>query len=1240
MQLPKVVRSGLTCLACLILPVGAWGQSATTSLNGTVQDSSGAVVAGTILTLDNRSNGFHATTKSDAKGQYEFVQLAPGTYEITAKATGFGDQVKIAELLVSKPATVVFVLSVKGAAEAVNVSATTETLNTTDATIGNAVGNSTIEALPMEGRNVPDLLSLEPGVLYLGRNINQSADSRSGAVSGARSDQTNVTLDGVDDNDQLNGFAFTGVLRSTIDSVEEFRVTTTGANADASRNSGAQVILVTKSGTNQLHGGLYEYNRFTAAAANDWFNKQAELSQGLPNKPGSLIRNTFGGTFGGAIKKNRLFFFVNYEGQRTAENQQQTWTVPTASLRLGDLIYTPNTGSNVTLTPAQIASMDPDCMVCNDTGPGVNPNTLTLFNQYPLPNGQVSGDGLNNASFTWSAPNPTKLNTYIAKFDYNAGPHRLFARGTLQDDKTSGPPQFPGQPPSFLLTNNSKGIVAGDVWTITNNVINSFHYGYIRQGTPNSGAGDGPYVNFAGVSNLYAENRTANVDVPVHNFIDDITWVKHDHTIQFGVNYRLIHSLSQGNANSWSSASANYTFLNLSGIANTGQDFDPGAFGFAPVAGSFANSYNRAIMDAVGLITQITTLSNYAVSPDGTTGTLLPQGATISRTFKNSEFETYLQDSWKMRRNLTVTLGLRYTLLQTPFETHGQQVQPAINLQNWFETRTEYAAMGLTEQPSIAFAPSGQAYGRKPYWPMNKNNIAPRFAIAYSPSFDHGLLHKVFGSNNSSSLRAGFGMYYDHFGQAVVSSFSQGGSFSLSSNVNTAGGGGVISYVPTTPRFTGIHDVPPAVGLPIPPAITYPDAPLGGADQQNTMGIDDHLKTPYSLSFNVSFQRQLPAGFTLEVAYVGRQGRHLLQQYDWAEPLDLVDAQTGVDYFTAGTQLSNLGYAGATTVSPIPYWEDMFPQAAAGGLSATQNIYNLWKTLLGNETYSLFLMDFTCALGCPQLYRYYQPQYGALYVWDTLGNSSYNAGQIVLRHPMTHGLQFDLNYTLGRSSDLGSDAERNCLFCRNGNFGPIISTWRPHDNYGVSDYDTRHIVTLDGVYSLPFGRHYKGVSHAFLGGWQLSGLSRWTSGLPFSTYQSSNWSTNWTQISWLVQTGPVATHKHIDSAGAPQAFVDPSAIQNGLLAEYPERFAYPGEAGQRNKFRGDGYFGIDSGLSKSWAIREGHNLKFAWEIFNVTNSVRFDVHSIDFDAASGGFGRYSRMLTTPRVQQFSLRYSF
>ena len=244
-------------LLCLGFPLLSWSQTGLTSLRGTVTDPSGAMLAGAAVTLENPATGFHTAHSTDQNGAYEFPQIPPGKYTITVTKAGFGKQAKTAELLVSQPATINFALSVQAIAETVEVSDIAQTVNTTDATIGNAVSNPTIQALPMEGRNVPDLLSLQPGVVYLNqRQTNPDQDSRSGSVSGARSDQSNVTLDGVDNNDQRQGYAFTGVLRSTLDSVEEFRVTTTNSNADSGRSSGAQVTLVTKSGTNSFHGSL------------------------------------------------------------------------------------------------------------------------------------------------------------------------------------------------------------------------------------------------------------------------------------------------------------------------------------------------------------------------------------------------------------------------------------------------------------------------------------------------------------------------------------------------------------------------------------------------------------------------------------------------------------------------------------------------------------------------------------------------------------------------------------------------------------------------------------------------------------------------------------------------------------------------------------------------------------------------------------------------------------------------
>jgi hypothetical protein len=792
------------------LPVALCPQTFTTSLRGTVMDSSGAVLPGAAVTLDNKTTGSHLATQADARGNYEFLQLTPSLYVVTVSKAGFADQAKEAELLVNQPATISFTMSVHEDKQVVNVSAEAETLNVTDAAIGNSVNNSTIEALPMEGRNVPDLLSLQPGVLYLGRQINQATDSRSGAVAGARSDQSNITLDGVDDNDQANGYAFTSVLRSTLDSVEEFRVTTTNSNSDSGRGSGAQISVLTKSGTNKFHGSVYEYNRNTFTATNDWFNKEAELSSGLPNVPGTLNRNTYGAALGAPIKKDRLFFFFNFEQQRTSENQQETLIVPTDSLRSGNVEYLDPNGDTITLTPQEIAAMGQSCSTCA-IGPGIDPNSITLFNQYPKSNGNVVGDGLNTASFTWSAPNPVVLSTYIAKIDYTAGKHHHFVRGNLQGDSTQGAPEFPGEPSSYDLANNTKGIAANDSWTIRSNLINSARYGYIRQGIGNRGAGNGPYVDFSALSPIDAENRSTVNTVPVHNFIDDITWVKGAHTLQFGVNYRLIHNVSSSDNTSWNSAVGAYGFLPQSGIANTGQPYDPGANGYPAVGGSFTNSYNNAILAAIGLLTGIYTSANYSVSQDGLSGTLLSQGTKVNRDFKTNEFEYYLQDQWRVRPNLTITFGVHHTLLQTPYEVHGQQVQSVTDLKAWFDTRTQYAKLGMAVQPNISFAPSGQARGLNGYWQMDPYNIAPRLGIAYSPSADHGILHALFGSGNRSSIRVGAGMYYDHFGQGIVDSFSEYGSFSLAVTTTSAPLQQGVSWA-DAPRFTGIHDVPPPSG--------------------------------------------------------------------------------------------------------------------------------------------------------------------------------------------------------------------------------------------------------------------------------------------------------------------------------------------------------------------------------------------------------------------------------------------
>ena len=280
--------------------IAAWPQSSTTSLRGTVTDSLAAVVAGAEVVLADSSVAFSRTLKTDDRGAYQFLQVPPGTYTISVAAAGFTNSRKENVVLqVNTPATLNFVLRVGAATTTIDVQGEAPVVNTVDASLGNPFDAKQILEIPSEGRNAVELLSLQAGVTYVGNQVDAAADSRGGSVNGARSDQTNITVDGLDNNDQLLGDAFTGVLRIPMDSLEEFRVVTTNSNADSGRSSGAQVSLVTKSGTNQFHGTAYEYNRTSLGTANDWFNKKAELQSGLPNKPGPLIRNTFGGALGG-----------------------------------------------------------------------------------------------------------------------------------------------------------------------------------------------------------------------------------------------------------------------------------------------------------------------------------------------------------------------------------------------------------------------------------------------------------------------------------------------------------------------------------------------------------------------------------------------------------------------------------------------------------------------------------------------------------------------------------------------------------------------------------------------------------------------------------------------------------------------------------------------------------------------------------------------------------------------------
>ena len=1318
----KTFRSVVVLLLAVASSVA---QTGTSSVRGVVLDKTGAAIADARVSIANNGQALQRETRTDSSGEYRLLALPPGNYSLTVEKEGFKKFQSISlDLPVNVPVTSNVTLDVGAQAENVEVAAEAETVNTTDASLGNAFSENQVKELPLESRNVPDLLSLQAGVLYTGNSpdIDNSVDTRSGAVNGARSDQSNITVDGIPANDK-GGHSFTSVLPVTLDSVQEFRVTTTNYGADQGVSSAAQVALITKSGTNSFHGSVYEYNRNAAFSANDYFVKSAQLSSGNPNKPPQLNRNIFGASLGGPILKDRFYFFLNFEAYRDAEAVSAVRKVPTASLRDGVVQYLclenngqPNTAAcpgntvaglsgasysaapgDFALGPQQITQMDSGSL-----GPhGPNPVVLKYLNSlYPLPNDSTEGDGLNTAGYRFRAPTHNTKNWYVGKLDYNLtadGRHRFSVSGALANESAPGDPFLPGTAPETTIVNFNKGLIFNYSAVFSPNLINSFRYGFIRESVGRIGDSDQVWNYLQALDQ--GVTYSSSFQRPIHNFTDDLSWNHGHHTWQFGFQFAFLRNPESNLNNSFSIGQANPDWLlnsGLSGPANP-SPLNPAnpANGYPQVDTSFVSNYDYSTTSLLGMVTLGDAVYNYNHN-----GSTLAQGAPVTRRFAEDSYEMYAQDVWKVKPNLTLTLGLRYSLFSPPWETNGLQVGTTFNLGNWFAERGQGMLQGVPSnaQPLVTYQLAGPANGKPGYYNWDYHNFAPRLAFAWAPDHSTGWLGSLLGGKGKSSIRGGFGIVYDRVGEALVDTFDQSGSFGLATSLNNPSD---FETSITAPRLTSMNVIPSTdytgnAILPAAPASGFPQTyPTGlGAI---SWGVDQGLKTPYSYTMDLAVSRETKSGFTLEVAYVGRLSHRLLAQDDLAMPLDIYDKGSGIDYFTAEKALAKVFRPELVAGVPNPtasfnpsqlsakvqkFWTDQIQPLAPGGaytlsgctgtnpatgnsnvLPSTNPVTFAFDTFCGtsfNDSLALYNLDYN---GIPDFYNpnqlyftsggqysYYAPQFSSLYAWRSMAWSNYNAMQATLRHRMSNGVQFDLNYTYSKSIDISSDAERvgpasnGSLLGLNNN---IINAWNPSAQKGVSSFDATHQLNSNWIFEVPFGRgrrfgtgSSRGVD-AVIGGWQFSGLFRWTSGFPVTVDNGfSNFPTNFEMEGNADRVAPVHTGVFF-STGTPNIFANGPAAINSFAP------AYAGESGQRNSIRGDGYFGIDLGLAKRWLMpwSEKQSLQFRWEVFNVTNTVRFDVQSALLSNSLGlgsgtSFGNYSGLLNNPRIMQFALRYEF
>ncbi len=1261
-------------LAALVTTTGTVrAQSGTASLSGRVTDAQGSIIPGATVTVNSATTGTTRTSVTNESGLYSLAAMPPGVYDLTVELTGFRTaKVEKLELRVDLPARADVQLEVGALAEQVVVQAESKLINTTDASMGNNMSQEQIRNLPIEARNVVHLLSLQPGAVFVPVNPddpNKRDDPRYGSVSGSRADQQNVTLDGVDVNDPQLQIGYTTAVPVTTESLQEFKVNTSNYGAEMGRSSGAQVSLVTKSGTNQYNGSGYWFLRRTATSSNEYFLKLARVTANKPSEVPKLDKDRFGGAIGGPIRRNKLFFFGNFEGLREQSEAPVVRAVPSNSFRDGVLMYqcavaSACPGGSVTgfsnshavpagwhgLNPAQLAAIDP-------LGIGPSRAASEYFKKYPSPN-EPGLDGRNIMDFRFAAPIENDFKAYIGRLDYKmSDTNSLFGRFNIKDDAINAEPQFPGEPPRSVRQVKSWGFAIGHDNVLTQNLINSFRYGLTRIDDARIGVTNGPYVTFrfiapyegAGALGTFTTTR----ETPTHNIVNDLSWLKGTHTFKFGTNIRFTRVPTTTNNGAYNSAQ-----INPSWVGGVGRTYapgrptctTPGCSQVPAVATGFQAGYADAWLNVLGVISQSTLNANY--SPNGQA---LPTGDPIAREYASNEYELYVQDSWQLHPTLTVTAGVRYSLLSPPWEVNGYQVAPTVNLGEWFEGRRRSAEQGIpsSRDPRVQFDLAGPGNERPHFYEWDMNNFAPRVAVAWTPEAEGGFFGGLTG-NGRMVIRGGYSKVFDRIGHGLATQFDVAGSFGMATVLSSPFGG----PYETNPavRFRDVTTLPPTV--PAAPPGQFPATPPFEAGVITT-ALDASITTPSAHLFNAVIGRQFGRNWSIEGAYVGRLGRDLLVRRDAAMAMNLRDPRSGMDYFTAAQQVIRAGDAAGgnfASIGPIPYWENMWPGAAGGGMTATQVVAEQFVDVWGPDYISaLWAMDQLCDPSCSVLgpYAFFNRQYDSLAMVSTIGHSKYNALQLSLRKGYAGGTQFDVNYTLSKSDDLGSLVERGSAF---GNFaaggysGFLLNSWEPELHYGTSDYDLRHQINANGLLELPFGSGRRfgsganGFTNALIGDWSVAGLVRWTSGFPFNVYNCrSCWPTNWN----LQGNAMLVDPNRLPETKTTKNAVDnrPSAFANATEALTFFRRALPGEVGARNILRGDGYFTIDASMSKAFSLFGDNKIRFRWDVFNVTNTPKFNVDDLNNFPDRTGFGRYDGTLAAcdaqaGRCMQFALRYEF
>ena len=1260
----SILPTVIVTLAIFIVAPFARAQSTGGRIRGTVIDPSGAAIAAAKITLINEAT--HATRDSEAgaNGEYIFLEVPVGSYEVNAQSAGFKKYLRKGVVLnLNEVVNLDITLQVGAAVETIEVTGAPPLVDTTSTQLGAVVNERTVSELPLAQRDTYQLLQLQPGVQsQLGVDSVYGSD-RAGVVSvnGGRGRDNNFTVNGGDGNDQ---FANLPAIQPSPDSIAEFRVLTNTFDAEYGRNSGAVVNVVTKSGTNDFHGNVYEFFRNQGLNAQGYFDSQKL----------DYLQNQFGATFGGPVKKNKTFFFATYEGDRLRKGTSgDTVAVPTLAERTGDF----SLGSTFSGTLANANTLNnrsgcltalgrgttpiPDGTAYSDVFPGnvipsdcMDQSALALLQEF-VPNPNVVKDGVDffqgvplghehSNQFTIKIDHELTKSQHLTGYyyftqHYLAKPFARFQAGG-------------GNLPGFgdLTDERVQQLNLSHTWTVSSTSVNEARFTFFREGQgtflhpqhTNSVQDSCTLLpNTANVTTDTCFNDPNNPGVGIQPGLgasrEGVPFVSISGGAAFGNNFE--GELPQtGNTFQWSD---NFSRVFGKHSLKFGGDIRYQRFDqrlFFDISGQylyFGGGPNDTGFDDL--------YANYLLGlPDQ-----YLQGSAQDELVRSKSVYLFAQDSWKLKPNVTLNYGLRWEL-NTPLADAGQRVQtfrPGEKTTVYGQCQLSQASIDRFTQFGVAnpdcdntgIFPTGLLVPGDPGVPKGLvqsyyKSFAPRLGLAWSPGYKDGPLSKIFGGPGKSSVRMGFGIFYNPVEQLVLEQFSAEPPFGGSSNLlNTLFNTPFAFQDPSQPSapnpFNGILD--PPRNQPIDWSVYRPILLFGQFPKA--------LRPQYAEQYNFGIERELMKDLVLTVTYVGRQGHRLLASQD----INPGNKQTCLDLHAISAAIgdSNLDcgpfFADSSffiqpgTTLPVDLH---LPYGSTKLIPAGTTVGANGITLVGLRPFSSPNCDPVSGQGCP-------PDgisvFSSVFTQRSLANSAYNALQAGLEKRFSHGLQFQASYTFGKSIDMASTFEN------------LADPFNPAIDRSLSLFDARHRFIFSYYWQLPVPK-YQGFAGKILNGWAVSGITTFQTGFPIRITSQDDTEL---QSSFDFETpgrpNLVAPFKRLDPRGPGNLGFDPNSFNfttcdptiPGDCASNPG--AVPlGTIGNapRTICCGPGLNNWEFGFSKETSVGERFRLQFRGELFNAFNHPQF--FQPDGNTTDGSdFGRVKRA-RDPRLVQFALKLFF